>query len=251
VWIVDPGFAIRVEGGRRRIVEKAPSVTRMSLDGQTLLALEPPPIPFHTIHGAAYKPTCAVAADDALGGDGSVWVTDGYGTSLVHRYGRDGRYLGWISGEEGRSGAFRNPHALLIDTRSREPRLLVTDRHNSRIQVYDLDGGYVRAFASDQLVAPSAMAVHGDRLYVADLRGGIAVLDGRDRFIGTLGAQAGVTERPGWPNRVDEDGVMRRPQLRAGLLNSPHGLAADAAGRLWVAEFLLGGRLVRLDPVAA
>ena len=40
------------------------------------------------------------------------------------------------------------------------------------------------------------------------------------------------------------------PQLRPGLFNSPHGLAADADGHLYVAEWLIGGRTIKLARVA-
>jgi hypothetical protein len=50
---------------------------------------------------------------------------------------------------------------------------------------------------------------------------------------------------------VDELGnTVRVTDLGPGVFNSPHGLAADASGTLYVPEWLIGGRLVRLSPVA-
>ena len=36
------------------------------------------------------------------------------------------------------------------------------------------------------------------------------------------------------------------PPLQGGLFNSPHGLAVDADLNVYVTEFLVGGRLVKL-----
>jgi len=35
--------------------------------------------------------------------------------------------------------------------------------------------------------------------------------------------------------------------LETGKFNSPHGLAVDAQGNLFVAEWLIGGRFIRLE----
>ena len=35
--------------------------------------------------------------------------------------------------------------------------------------------------------------------------------------------------------------------LEAGKFNSPHGLAVDANGNLYVAEWLIGGRVTKLN----
>ena len=57
--------------------------------------------------------------------------------------------------------------------------------------------------------------------------------------------------RPGWPNGVDElQHPVRAPDLAHGRFNSPHGLAVDADGSLYVAEWLIGGRMIKLAPAA-
>ncbi len=176
-------------------------------------------------------------------------MADGYGTFLVHRYAADGTYVSSISGEEGRAGAFRNPHALHVDLRHKEPELYIADRHNSRIQVYDVDGRYKRSFGQDNLVTPTAFAGHDGRLYVAELRGGIAVLDADDRLEGFIGGADDARPDP-WPNARDQRGRLVRPKVAADRFNSPHGLAADSRGTLYVAEFVIGGRYLRLSPEA-
>jgi hypothetical protein len=48
------------------------------------------------------------------------------------------------------------------------------------------------------------------------------------------------------PNARDGDGNLARPPLEPGRFNSPHTLAADPDGNLYVTEWLLGGRLTKL-----
>ena len=67
-------------------------------------------------------------------------------------------------------------------------------------------------------------------------------------YIGTLDPQA--RSRPGWPNLV-ENGVVGRPPLSDGAFNTPHGIAVDAAGAIYVTEWLIGGRLDKLTPSVA
>ena len=90
------------------------------------------------------------------GGNGDIWVADGYGQYLVHRYSADGTYIQTLSGEEG-AGRFNCPHAVFIDRRHAQPEVWVADRGNGRIQVYSLDGSFLRVVGQGWLISPSAL----------------------------------------------------------------------------------------------
>jgi hypothetical protein len=49
-----------------------------------------------------------------------------------------------------------------------------------------------------------------------------------------------------WPNSRDAEGNIVRPETRPGILNSPHTLAADGNGDVFVTEWLIGGRVTKL-----
>jgi hypothetical protein len=116
---------------------------------------------------------CGTAVDEErLGGNGDIWVADGYGAGLVHRFDRHREHLLTLSGEEG-GGRFLCPHAVFIDRRGgKTPELYIADRENRRVQVYDLDGRYLRTFGAAFLNSPSGFAVSGDLLVVAELSHG-------------------------------------------------------------------------------
>ena len=115
------------------------------------------------------------------------------------------------------------------------------------MQVYDLDGNYKRAFGSDFLSSPSAFASYGDLLVIAELRASVKILDAADRLVCDLGNNEAVCEVDGWPNNQNERGeVVPTTLLERGRFNSPHGVAADADGNLFVVEWLIGGRYTKL-----
>jgi len=164
---------------------------------------------------------------------------------MVHKLSRQGDLLLSLSGEEG-AGRFDCPHGILIDRRRPdEPRLYVTDRGNHRIVVYDLEGNFLRTVEAD-LREPSGLAVSGDELVVAELQARVTILNSEDRVIERIGDGVESTSRREWPNAASADGRTVRPDLHPGSFNSPHGLAVDAAGDIYVAEWVLGGRMVRL-----
>ena len=218
-------------------------VVKTTLDGRLVMSIERPDLEVY--REGKYSPTGVAVYEERYGGNGDVWVTDGYGSSYVHHYDRDGKYMSSINGEEGEGGRFSTPHGILIDTRKLEPELYVADRSNGQIQVYGLDGGFRRAFGTgpgaDWLHSPSGFALWDDKLVVAELRGSrVTILDEDDNPVCYLGENTGAFKmREGWPNVPHET-------LIPGKFNSPHGLAVDADGNIFVAEWLVGGRINKL-----
>src|SRR5439155_12117141 len=88
------------------------------------------------------QPTKAVLAPD-----GEMYVADGYGQQRVHRFDRDGNLLqSW--GELGTGpGQFALPHDVWVDERD---RVLVCDRENRRVQIFDRRGVYQSEWADVQ-----------------------------------------------------------------------------------------------------
>ena len=220
-------------------------VLKMSLDGEIVMRLQPPDLAVY--QGIRYSPTSVAVDEKRHGGSGDVWVADGYGASYVHRFDKAGNHLGSINGDEGSAGRFNCPHGIFIDRRRLEPELYVADRGNARIQVYDMAGKFKRTFGSDFLTTPSAFATHGDKMIIAELRARLAILDADDRLIGYLGANESVCSVDGWPNVRNEEGeIVASHLIEPGKFNSPHGLAVDGDGNLYVAEWLIGGRMIKL-----
>ena len=251
LWIADTEAKRRQSTGfnypptSEKVVGKA---VKKTLDGQTVLQLPPPGAQVY--EEGDYKPTWVAVNEERNGGNGDVWVADGYGASYVHRYSKAGDYISSINGEEGDSGRFDCPHAVLIDTRKTEPELYIADRANGRVQVYDVEGSFKRAFGSDFLTTPSGFVTDGDMLIIAELKARLTIVDADDNLVTYLGDNEEVAEVDGWPNNKDEKGEPIRPRvLEPGKFNSPHGMAVDGDGNLYIAEWLIGGRFTKLAKV--
>ena len=216
-------------------------VVKTTLDGQTVMNIEKPDVP-HYRNGGKYSPTWVAVAEEHFGGNGDIFVTDGYGSSVIHRFDRAGKHLNSFDGTAGQAGAFKCPHGIWVDWR-RGGELYVADRGNHRVQVYDLEGNYKRVFGDDFLTSPCGFVTHGDLLLTPELRARLMILDGDDKPAAVLGDNADVCEIDGWPNH----NVQGRPELiEAGKFNSPHGMAADPDGNLYIVEWIVGGRITKL-----
>ena len=266
LWVADPGFVLVSEadgdeawtplfGKGIRHEVRGPRVVKMTLDGEIVAELAVPQLDPAWPSGmmGTYCPTGCAVDEERFGGSGDVWVADGYGSGAVHRFDKHGRHISALTGEEG-GGRFVCPHAVFIDRRQgKATELYIADRENKRVQVYDLEGRYSRTVGESFLNSPSGFAQWGRLLVVAELYSRLAVLDVDDQLVGYIGNDpdadpgAGWPARPGWPNDLADDGHATPPRAeRPDRFNSPHAVAVDANGDLYVCEWLLGGRYTKL-----
>jgi len=148
--------------------------------------------------------------DVAFGPDGEVFVSDGYGNNRVKKYSSQGKLIKtW--GQKGKEpGEFHLPHAIIVDS---SHCVLVGDRENNRIQVFDREGSLLAVWPG---FAPYGIAFSPEgHLYVAT---------GRDNDLLRLDAMGKIEQRWG------------RKGAGLGEFDLPHMLAIDAAGNLFVAE---------------
>ncbi len=106
--------------------------------------------------------------------NGDIFVADGHGTvapdlppdtvTRIIKFTPDGKFIkAWGSLGSGKS-QFRNPHALVFDSKG---RLLVADRVNGRIQVFDQDGKWLTEYRGFN--HPSGLFIlPDDTLYASD-----------------------------------------------------------------------------------
>jgi DNA-binding beta-propeller fold protein YncE len=108
--------------------------------------------------------------DIAVAPSGEMFVTDGYGNARVHKFAADGAHVcSW--GEPGTGpGQFNLPHGIWID---RHGRVMVCDRENDRVQVFDQEGRFVRVWPT-RLIGPAVFYVDADDVvYIPEHNGGL------------------------------------------------------------------------------
>ena len=81
--------------------------------------------------------------DVAVAPNGEIYVSDGYGNSAVHRFSASGEHMTTWGRPGSGPGEFTTPHAIWVD---RADRVLVADRENNRVQVFDRDGRFLEAW---------------------------------------------------------------------------------------------------------
>jgi sugar lactone lactonase YvrE len=102
-------------------------------------------------------------ADVVVAKNGDIFVADGHGNNRVVKYSADGTYITeW--GKRGTAiGEFNLPHAITMDSMG---RILVADRDNFRIQVFDQNGKFLDEW--HHFGRPGGIEIDAeDNLYVA------------------------------------------------------------------------------------
>lgn len=187
-------------------------VLKLSPEGRVLLALGRMRIPGDDV--LHFNQPTDVAWDSA----GNIYVTDGYGNSRVLKFDKYGNPLmGWGMKGSG-PGQFDLPHSIVIVN----DVIYVGDRDNARIQVFDLNGRFLREW---RLGHPYGLSVGPDRMiYMADAEAG---------HILKLNREGRVT------------GILQGPVPGQGPHFDPHEIAIGKDSSIFTAE-VLGWRAQKL-----
>jgi DNA-binding beta-propeller fold protein YncE len=230
------GITIGPDGSVYCVDDADHSVRKFIPDGTLRMTLGTRGRPADTGYDGAAYTTIARAGPPfnrptnlAVAPSGDLYVTDGYGNARVHRFSADGRLLASWGAPGGGLGEFRIPHGICVLA---DGRVLVADRENDRIQVFDLDGTYLDAWLDTQ--RPTHLSVGPDGLiYVAELwwRTGQ-----RSQRFGEITA-----DRYGRVSALNGDGTVAArwggtAPGTAGGFTAPHGIAVDSRGDVYVAE---------------
>jgi hypothetical protein len=211
---------------RRRLVVKT------DLDGKSVWQQEYPKDSGVYKSAEQYCPTNVAFLDD-----GDFLVGDGYGSSYVHRYGKDGAFKKTIILPGKDKGQVACPHGLWVDSRSGKPRLAVADRGNRRIQYFTLDGQH-ESFVTEGIRMPCHFKTRGDIMLVPDLESVVTLLDKDNKVIVHLGDghPSGLRDQP-------------REKFVSGKFIHPHTATFLRNGDILVAEWVPIGRVTLLRKV--
>jgi DNA-binding beta-propeller fold protein YncE len=200
------------------------TIRHCTLDGKVLLTIGTPNRPAPKWSGTPFNRPTHVA----LAADGSLYITDGYGNTRVHRFTAGGQHLGsW--GEPGTDpGQFNLPHNVGVD---RQGRVYVADRENFRVQVFDAGGTFISQW--NNLYRPCGLFVDRqgdqDRIYIGELCSSVGVSEG----IQNLGGRLQIFTPAG--ERVARIGAPL-PGSGPGEFVAPHAVAVDSRGDVYVGE---------------
>ncbi len=165
----------------------------------------------------------------AIAPNGDLYVSDGYGNARIHHFRSDGTLVqSW--GEPGTGpGEFNLPHGIAV---AADGRVLVADRENDRIQIFDPEGDFLEEWTEVQ--RPTNIAIDDDdRIYVSELW----------RPAGDESLRLGriTDDRPGRVSVYQPDGhLLARwggpDRAAAGNFIAPHDICVDSRGDVYVGE---------------
>jgi DNA-binding beta-propeller fold protein YncE len=199
------------------------TVRKCTTDGKVLLTIGIPAKPSPFMSGEPFH-RCT---HTALSPKGEIYVSDGYGNARVHKYTPDGKLIkSW--GEPGTDpGQFNIPHNIACDA---DGWVYVADRENHRVQVFDGNGRFETQWVNMHRPSGLHLARGGEpRFYVGEIGGGVAV----NQDMPNIGPRVSIYTAKG-------ELLARLGQRPAGLepgqFISPHGLAVDSRGDIYVGE---------------
>ena len=234
VWVTDgqgPNPENPATAGMGHVVHK------FSPDGDLLLTLGEPGVAGNGTDGRLNAP-----CDIVVGPDGFIYVSDGHSggganaspetVARIVVYDSDGNYVRQFGRFGSAAGELRVPHAVDIDAHG---RLVVGDRGNNRLQIFELDGTYIMEMR--QFGRPSGIYITDDNtIYVADSE-----------------SQFENSNNPGWVTGI------RVGNLDTGIADyhilgevemypegsNPEGVAVDANGNVYGAVVSGGGAMIK------
>jgi len=200
------------------------TVRRCTLDGKVLLTIGIPGTPAPFMSGEPFRQ----CTHTALSPKGEIYVSDGYGNARVHKYTDNGKLvLSW--GQPGAGpGEFNLPHNIACDA---DGWVYVADRENHRVQVFDGNGKFETEWHG--LHRPSGMYMPPGKCpvcYVSE----IGPYYTHNRGTPNLGPRVTIMSNEG--KVIARVGREPAAGLGPGQFISPHGLAVDSRGDLYVGE---------------
>lgn len=185
-----------------------------------------------------YSPTNLTVAPS-----GDVYVGDGYGSSYINVYDKNGKYKFTFGGKGKDAGQLDCPHGITTDLRNGVDKatLLIADRGNKRLQRFTLDGKHIEFIAGTTLPCHFNTFKNGD-IVIPDLGAKVTLLDKNSKVITHLGDDSAA-------NTWGELRKQPRDKFTPGKFVCPHGACFDHKGNIFVAEWVEVGRVTKLRKV--
>jgi len=203
--------------------------------GDVVLKLKYPPESGLNLNANQFKPTAITVAPS-----GDIYLSNGYASNHIFKYDSKGKYLMHFGTKGNGLKEFNTAHGMTLDTRYNPPRLLICDRNHQpkgRLVHYDLDGKFLSEVVTG-LGMPTSAQVQGDFVSVPDLHGRLVILDKNNTIIAVLGNNPDPAK--GMNYNIPQDKWVE------GVFSGTHGSHWDKDGNLYVQDWNVSGRIMKL-----
>ena len=185
-----------------------------------------------------FSPTAITVA-----ANGDIYLSDGYASNHIFKFDKTGKYLSHFGVKGNDLKQFNTAHGMTLDTRYEPNRLLICDRNHTpkgRLVHYSLEGEFIEEVATG-LGMPTSAAVQGDYVSVPDLLGRVVMLDKTNTIMAVLGYNPD-------PAKGRNYGIPQE-QWVEGIFSGTHGSNWDKEGNLYVQDWNVSGRIIKLARV--
>ncbi len=172
--------------------------------------------------------------------NGDIFLADGYASNHIFKFDKTGKYLMHFGTKGNGLKEFNTAHGMTLDTRYEPPRLLICDRNHEpkgRLLHYDLNGEFIAEVVTG-LGMPTSASVQGDYVSVPDLHGRLVILDKSNTIVSVLGNNADPAKRVNFN--------VPQEQWIEGIFSGTHGSSWDKGGNLYIQDWNVSGRIMKL-----
>ncbi|MEZ6134785.1 MAG: 6-bladed beta-propeller [Pirellulaceae bacterium] len=182
-----------------------------------------------------FSPTAITVA-----ANGDIFLSNGYATNHIFKFDKHGKYLMHFGTKGNGMQEFNTAHGMTLDTRYEPARLLICDRNHEpkgRLLHYSLDGEFIGEVITG-LGMPTSVAIQGDYVSVPDLKGRVVILDKSNTIMAVLGHNPDPAK--GGSYNIPQE------QWIEGVFSGTHGSYWDKDGNLYVQDWNVSGRIMKL-----
>ena len=185
-----------------------------------------------------FSPTAVTVAPN-----GDIYLADGYASNVIFVFDKNGKYKSHFGKKGNGLKEFNTCHGMTLDTRYDPPRLLICDRNHQpkgRLLHYSLEGKFIEVVVTG-LGMPTSVAIQGDLVSVPDLHGRVVILNKSNTIMAVLGHNPD-------PKKGRSYGVKQADWVE-GVFSGTHGSYWDKDGNLYVQDWNVDGRIIKLARV--
>lgn len=231
------GLSLVIENGREVLYitdTQLHEVRKLTLDGEELAAFPWPAEAKLHADAKEYRPSKTIHFRD-----GSFAAFDGYGKDYILHYKADGSLLrawGGNIGDPRDQLKHWGPHGGAFDDRDGTPRVVIAMSDQQEIRRFTPEGRFI-----DQIPFPGGnprdIVLFGTHSLIPHLGDQWPKDKNAPGFISIVDSQWKIVSNIGAPPAVYENGVLQPMRSDGKTFIHPHGVAADATGNLYVAQF--------------
>ena len=230
------GLTLNDEGGEEFLYicdNNRHELIKTSIDGRVIQVYPYPKESGKYESAEQFVPTeCAIAPN------GDIYIADGYGLQYITHYNQKGELLNIFGGRGEGDAHFDNVHGIALETRFKEPSLLITARQRNQFKRFSLTGEVQKVIdlPGAHICRP---VVHNRHLYFATLisrstasipSGFVCILDENDRLISAPGANEPIYKK----------GQLQESYQTVKVFQHPHDVCIDEDENLYVAQWNSG-----------